>query len=129
MRAHFLIVDSRLLDVMDEMATRPVRAESDRVEGAAQLGLVFRMAGKIAQFAVAMSELTLVAIFTGAAFLERPAQLGFVAGRRLARAAVQFAMLFDQRGDQRRVAATQRRMAAIVPGPTIASGVGRRSRR
>lgn len=129
MRAHFLIVDPRLLDVVDEMAARPVRAEPDRVEGAAQLGLVFRMAGKIAQLAVAVSELTLVAVFTGAALLERPAQLGFVAGRRLARAAVQFAVLLDQRGDQRRVAATQGRVAAIVPGTAIASGVGRRSRR
>lgn len=45
--ADFLIVDAGLLEVVDEMAAWPVRAEAYCVEGAAQLGLVFRMAGKI----------------------------------------------------------------------------------
>lgn len=70
------------------MATGSVRTETNCVERAAQLGLVFRMPGKIPQLAVTVSELTLIAIFAGAAFLEWPAQLRFIARRWLARAAI-----------------------------------------
>lgn len=125
--AHFLIVDPSLLEVVDEMATGPVRAETDRVKRAAQLGLVFRMAGEVAQLAVPVSELTLVAIFAGAAFLEWPAQLCLVPGGRLARAAIQFTVLLDQ-GCYQGGVATKWPVSPIVPARTVARGVCRGSR-
>lgn len=125
LRAHLLIVDPRFLEVVNEMATGPVRAETDRVEGAAQLGFVFRVAGKIAQFVVTVRELTFVAVFAGAALLERPAELGFIARRRLARATIQFTMLLDQGGYQGRVAATKGRVTAIVTGRPVTGRVRR----
>lgn len=78
LRLHFLIVYARLLEVVDEMAARPVRAESDRVEGAAQFGLVLGMTGEIAQLVVTMSELTLVAILARAALFVRPTEFRLV---------------------------------------------------
>lgn len=96
--AHFLIMYARLLEIVDEVASRPVRAEADRVEGAAQLGLVLGMAGEVAQLAVAVRELTLVAVLAHPALLERPAELGLVARRRLADAAIELSMMLHQRG-------------------------------
>jgi len=96
--AHFLVVYAGLLEVVDKVAARSVRAEADRVEGAAQLGLVLGMAGEIAQLAVSVRELALVAVFARTVLLVRPAELGLVAGRWLAHAAIQFAVLLDQRG-------------------------------
>jgi len=90
-------VYARLLEVVDEVAARSVRAEADRVEGAAQLGLVLGMASEIAQLGESVRELTLVAVFARAILLVRPAELGLVAGRWLADAAIQFAVLLDER--------------------------------
>lgn len=93
--AHLLIVYTRLLEIVDEVAAGAVRAKANRVEGAAQLGLVLRMARQVAQLAVAMRELTFIAVLTRAALLIRPAELRLVARRRLAHATVQFSMLLD----------------------------------
>lgn len=67
--------------VVNEVATGSIRAEADRVVGAAQLGFIFRMPGEAAEFTHAMRELALVAIFTHAELLEWAAQLRLVAGR------------------------------------------------
>lgn len=69
---------SALVDVVDEVATWAIWTETDGVKSAAWLCLVLGMAGKIAQFVVAMRKLTLLAVLAGAVFLERPAQLGFI---------------------------------------------------
>jgi len=90
---HFLVVYARLFEVVDEVAARSVWAEADRVESATQLGLVLGMTSEVAQLVVAVSELALVAVFARAIFLVRPAKLGLVAGRGLADAAIQFAVL------------------------------------
>lgn len=96
---------TRLLEVVYKVTARPVRAESDCVESAAQLGFVLGMTREIAQLSVAVRKLTLVAVLTGAAFLVRPAELCLVAWRRLAHAAIQFPVLLDQRGHQGGIAA------------------------
>lgn len=69
-----------LVHVVDEVTARAVWTETNGVEGTAWLGLVLGMAGKIAQFVVAMRKLALLSILAGAVFLERPAQLGFIPG-------------------------------------------------
>lgn len=66
---------------MDEVAARPVGAETDGVEGSAQLCLVLGVAGQAAQLMEAMRELALLAVLARAALLEGPAQLSFVASR------------------------------------------------
>lgn len=71
---------ARLLSVVDEVAPGPVRTEADRMEGAAEFSLVFRVPLQIAQLAHAVRELALVAILAGARLLVRPTQLGLVAG-------------------------------------------------
>jgi len=72
----------QLVDVVDEVTARSVGAEAARVERAAELGLVARMAVDGAQLGDAVRELTLAAVPTRAArLLERPTQLGLVAGR------------------------------------------------
>lgn len=91
--AHLLIVYARLLEIVYEMAARAVRAKADRVEGAAQLGLVLRMARQVAQLAIAVRELAFITVLARAALLVRPAELRLVARRRLAHATVQFSML------------------------------------
>lgn len=69
------------------MAAWPIWAESDGVEGAAQLSFVFGMAAQAAQFMDSMSELALVAIFAGTVLLEGPAKLRLItAGIHLAAA-------------------------------------------
>lgn len=70
-----------LIRVVDEVATRPVRAEPDSVEGSAQLCLVLGVAGQAAQLVKAVRELALLAVLARAALLEGPAQLSFVASR------------------------------------------------
>lgn len=70
---------SALVDVVDEVAARAVWTETNGVKSAAWLCFVLGMAGKITQFVVAMRKLTLLAVLAGAVFLERPAQLGFIA--------------------------------------------------
>lgn len=70
-----------LVRVMNEVATWAVRAETDSVECAARLGLILRVAGQVSQFVIAVSELTLLSILARTVFLERSAELGFVAGR------------------------------------------------
>lgn len=118
-----------LLEVVYKVTARPVRAEADCVEGAAQLGLVLGVTRKIAQLAVAVCKLTLVTIFARAAFLVRPAEFCLVAGRRLADAAIQFPVLLDQRGHQGSVAALQWRVSVgdVGDGGTAVGG-GRRCR-
>ncbi len=67
------------LDFVDEVAAGAVGAVALGVEGAAELGLVFGVAVQVAEFAGAVRELTLVAVFAGGALLEGAAQLGLVA--------------------------------------------------
>lgn len=77
-----------LLGVVDEMAAWPVWAESNGVEGAAQLSFVFGMAAQAAQFMDSVSKLALVAILAGTVLLKGPAKLRLVtAGVHLAAAA------------------------------------------
>lgn len=77
-----------LLSIVDEMAARPVWAESDGVEGAAQLSLVFGMAAQAAQFIDSVSKLAFVAVLAGTVLLKGPAKLRLVtAGVHLAAAA------------------------------------------
>lgn len=120
---------ARLLEVVYKVTARPVRAEADCVEGAAQLGLVLGMTREIAQLSVAVRELTLVAVLARAALLVRPAELRLVARRRLAHAAIQFPVLLDQRGHQGSVAALQRRVSVgdVGDGGSAVRG-GRRCR-
>lgn len=68
-----------LVGVVDEMAAGPVGAESDGVEGAAQLRFVLGVAAQAAEFVDPVSELALVAVLAGAVLLEGPAQLRLVA--------------------------------------------------
>lgn len=68
-----------LLRVVDEVAARPVGAEADGVESAAQLGLVLGVAGEAPQLVDAVGELALVAVLAGAVLLEGAAQLRLVA--------------------------------------------------
>lgn len=75
---HRTVVVSGLFGIVDEVASGPIRAESNAVERTAQLGLVLWMALEIAQFLHAVRELALVAVLTLTRFLERSAQLGFV---------------------------------------------------
>ena len=72
---------SPLISVVDEVAARPVGAEADGVEGAAQLGLVLGVPRQAAQLVEAVRKLALLAILAGATLLEGPAQLSFVARR------------------------------------------------
>lgn len=60
------------------MASWPVWAETNGVEGAAQLCFVFGMAAQAAQFVDSVSKLALVTILAGAVLLEGPAQLRLV---------------------------------------------------
>lgn len=55
---------SALVHVMDEVAARAIWTEPNGVEGATWLGLVLGMAGKIAQFVVAVCKLALLAVLT-----------------------------------------------------------------
>lgn len=64
---------------MDEVAAWAIWTETNGVKGAAWLCLILGMAGKIAQFMVAMCKLTLLTVLAGTVFLKRPAQLGFIA--------------------------------------------------
>ena len=73
---------TKLVDVVDEVTSRSVGAESSRVERATQLRLVARMPVDRPQLGDAVSELALVAVPTRAArLLVRPTQLGLVARR------------------------------------------------
>ena len=105
--AHLDVVDARLLEVVHEVAARPVWAEADLVEGAAELGLVLGVAREVAQLAEAVGELALVAVLAAAALLEGPAELGLVARGGLADAAVELAVLLDE-AHEAGVAAAQR---------------------
>lgn len=68
-----------LLRVVDEVAARPIGAEADGVESAAQLGLVLGVTGEAPQLVDAVGELALVTILAGTVLLEGPAQLRLVA--------------------------------------------------
>lgn len=63
------------------MATWTVRAKSDRVKGATQLGFVFGVPGQSAKLVGPVCELTLVAVFACPTFLVGPTQFGLVPGR------------------------------------------------
>lgn len=67
-----------LVRVVDEMAARPIGAEADGVESAAQLRLVLGVAGQAAELVEAVGELALFAILAGAALFERPTELRLV---------------------------------------------------
>lgn len=72
-RRHRPIVLARLFLVVHEMAPGPVGAEAHRVKRAAQFRLVFGVARQTPEFGYAVSELTLVSVFTDAEFLVGPA--------------------------------------------------------
>lgn len=78
-RRRLLWGSAPLVGIVDEMAARPVGAESDGVEGAAQLRFVFGMAAQAAKFVDSVGELALIAVLAGAVLLEGPAQLRLVA--------------------------------------------------
>ena len=67
--------------VVDEVAPRPVRAESVRVEGPAELGFVLGVPRHGPKLVAAVRELALVAVLAVAVLLVRAAQLGLVAAR------------------------------------------------
>lgn len=77
-RGGLLWWSATLLCVVDEMAAWPVRAESDGVEGAAQLSFVFGMAAQASQFMDPVSKLAFVAVLAGTVLLEGPAKLRLV---------------------------------------------------
>lgn len=94
---------------MYKVAARPVRAETNRMKGAAQLRLVLGVSSERAQLASAVRELALVPVLAGAVFFEGAAELRLVArsvyscrgrgGRRgLRLAAVQLAVRLGLRG-------------------------------
>lgn len=111
--AHFLVVNPRLLEVVNKVATGPVRTETDRVKSTTEFGLVFRMTGEITEFAVTVSELTLVTVLTGTALLERTAEFRLVSRCRLAYAPVELSMLFNERHEGR-VATPEGRVTSCV---------------
>ena len=67
------------LVLMHEMAPFSIVADAYYVEIAAELRFVLGVAAEVSEFVVAVSKLTFISVFTGAALLERPAQLGLVA--------------------------------------------------
>lgn len=67
-----------LVRVVDEMAARPIGAEANGVESAAQLRLVLWVAGQAAELVEAVSELALLAVLAGTALFERPTELRLV---------------------------------------------------
>ena len=69
------------LVLMHEMAPFAIVADAYYVEIAAELRFVLGVAAEVSEFVVAVSKLTFISVFTGAALLERPAQLGLVAAR------------------------------------------------
>lgn len=71
-------VVAHLLLVVHKVAAGSVGTVAGAVEGAAQLGLVARVALQIAQLMVTVRELALVAVLALARLLEGPAQLGLV---------------------------------------------------
>lgn len=107
--------------IMNEMATRAIRAKADGMESAAQFRLVFRMTDETAQLVKSVRKLALVAVFARAILFVRSAQFRLVATRvglllilllllsqllrsidhRLAVAPVQFAMAAMQLHHQR----------------------------
>lgn len=70
-----------LLGVVDEVASGPVGAEADGVEGATELRLVLGVTGEAPQLVDAMCELTLVPVLTGPVLFEGATQLRLVAAR------------------------------------------------
>lgn len=64
---------------MNKVASGSVRTESDRVEGATQFRLVFRMTNETAKLVKAVSKLAFVAIFARAVLLVGSAQFCLVA--------------------------------------------------
>lgn len=77
-RGYVTVVVTRLLSVMHEVTTWPVRAEAHAVESTAQFGLVFRVALQITQLLHSVRELTLVTVLALSRLLVRSAELGFV---------------------------------------------------
>ena len=67
-----------LLRVVDEVAPRSVRTEPYRVEGSAQLGLVFGVSGEVPQLVQTVSKLTLFSILAAPTLLKRSAKFGLV---------------------------------------------------
>ena len=68
-----------LVQAVDEVTARAVRAEAGRVERPAEVGLVLGVARDAAQLAGAVSELALVAVAARPVLVVRPAQLRLVA--------------------------------------------------
>jgi len=74
-------VDAGLFLVVDEVAARTVRAESDRVEGAAQFRLVLGMTHQTAQFVHSVSKLTFISVLARSVLFVRSTQFRLVAAR------------------------------------------------
>jgi len=68
-----------LLRVVDEVAPRTVGAQTDGVEGPAEVRLVLRVSIHRAKFRLAVGELALLSVLAEAVFLEGATQLCFVA--------------------------------------------------
>lgn len=67
------------VQVVNEVATWSVRAESNGMVGPAQVRLVFRVPGHGPEFGLAMSELAFFAVFAGPVFGKWSAQFRLVA--------------------------------------------------
>lgn len=72
---------ARLLRIVDEMAPRPVRAKSDRVESAAQLRLVLGVPDEGAELVESVGELALVPVLARPVLLKGPAQFRLIPTR------------------------------------------------
>lgn len=66
---------------MDEVAAGAVWAETDGMEGAAQLSLILWVTAQAAQLMHAVGELALITILTDAVLFKGPAQLRLIAAR------------------------------------------------
>ena len=75
------LTETAFVLVVDKVTARSVRAEADRVKRAAQFGLVLGMASERSQLRQAVSELTLVAVFTVAALFKRATKFRLVPTR------------------------------------------------
>lgn len=67
-----------LLQVVDEVASWPIRTESGRVVGPAEICLVLGMPGDGPQLLLSMGKLAFVTVLTDSVLLKRPAQFRLV---------------------------------------------------
>lgn len=72
------IVVACLFGIVNKVTTWTVWTETDTMESATELGLVFGMTLQIAQLLDAVSKLTFVSVFTFTSFFKWSAQFGLV---------------------------------------------------